>query len=289
MNKTTFELGDWRVDLLDGGGLSLDGGAMFGSVPRVLWERLIPPDEAHRIPLAMRLLVARNEKLGHRVLVDTGIGEKFDDRFESLFAIRRSPVVESLAAIGLETGDITHVILTHLHFDHAGGVSRRDGESIVPSFPAATHVLQRANLDEARSPNPRERASYLEENWKPLEDVRLELLDGTAEVLPGLRVDRSDGHTRGMQTLHIEGGGRVLFYPADLCPTSHHANLAYTMGYDLCPRTILEEKEAAWKRVLEEEAIVVFEHDPVVSFGRLSIERGKYRVMTQVDDRPTSR
>jgi len=279
-----LELGDWRVRVLDGGRLSLDGGAMFGSAPRALWERLIVPDERHRIPLAMRLLLLEHRVAGHRVLVDTGIGDKFDERFRDLFDVRNpvasagsSPLATLLAAHGLAVDDITHVLLTHLHFDHAGGVSIRDGERVVPSFPRAEHFLRRANLAEAEAPNPRERASYLAENVAPLHDTRLTLIDDDAEILPGLRVERSDGHTVGLQTVRVEGGGRVLRYVADVAPTAHHVHLPITMGYDLCSRQLLGEKERLWRAALDEEATIVFEHDAEVALARIAFDGRKYR------------
>jgi glyoxylase-like metal-dependent hydrolase (beta-lactamase superfamily II) len=286
-----LQLGDWRLDLLECGRFALDGGAMFGSVPRLLWENLIPPDPQHRIPLAMRLLLLRHRTANHIVLVDAGIGAKFDPRFQEMFAVQNPPAprasspLEStplagvLASAGVRVVEVTHVVLTHLHFDHAGGATVRAGGDVVPQFPRAEHFLQRANLDEARAPNPRERASYLADNVEPLASAaRLTLLDGAAEVLPGLSVEPSDGHTRGLHTLRVEGGGRAVYYVADLAPTSHHVHLPYTMGYDLCVRTILEEKRRLWDRAIAEEAIIVFEHDPYVRCGRMEVEGGRYRI-----------
>ncbi len=271
------QVGDWSVRTLWSGALALDGGAMFGSVPRGLWERLIPPDAHHRIPLAMRLLVLEHAPSGRVVLVDGGIGEKNDDAFRERFAVRSSPLLEVVTAAGVDPGRVTDVVITHLHFDHCGGLTRREGaDRVVPTFPEARHYLQRANRETALDPNPRERASYLRENIEPLEDVDLLLVDGDAELFPGLSVERSDGHTRGMQTVRIEGGGRVIRYLADLAPTHHHVRVPFTMGYDICARTMMEEKERLIAAACEEDATLIFEHDSKVAAARMVEEKGRW-------------
>ena len=296
-------LGDWRVHILECGRLSLDGGAMFGSVPRALWERHIAPDDRHRIPLAMRLLLLEHAD-GARVLVDTGVGDKYDDRFRDMFKVRnpvavagRTPLETVVAAAGTAPEAITHVVVTHLHFDHGGGVSRRagshvedsdvGGSGVEPVFPGAEHFLQARNLETARQPNARERASYLPANVEVLSAVPLGLLDGACEILPGLSVIPSEGHTAGMQVVRPEGGGQVVYYVADLSPTRHHVHLPYSMGYDQCARQVLEEKSALWPRVVEEDAVVVFEHDPVFAAGTIGRDRkGRFEVTQQVEFEP---
>ncbi len=257
---------------------------MFGSVPRGVWERRIPPDDRHRIPLAMRVLLLRHERTADVVLVDTGIGTKFDADFRDVLAIDNpesenstTPLEIALRSVDVEVSDVTALILTHLHFDHAGGVTVRCDGDVVPAAPRAEHFLQRANLETARSPNPRERASYLPENFQPLEAARLTLLDGEEEILPGVRVTPSSGHTAGMQTVRVEGGGRVLRFVSDLAPTSHHVHLPFTMGYDLSSRTIMREKEAAWRKAIDEEAVIVFQHDPVVVTGAVRFDGKRFR------------
>ncbi|MEM7262554.1 MAG: MBL fold metallo-hydrolase [Planctomycetota bacterium] len=282
--------GEWTVDLLDVGGLSLDGGSMFGSVPRGLWGQWIPPDEQHRIPLAMRCLLLRHASTGAVVLVDTGVGDKFDEKFANRFAVRAPegaaedlPLAYALGRVGVGLGEVTHVLLTHLHFDHGGGLSGRNASGdLAPTFPEATHWVQRQNLETAEAPNPRERASYLPDNVGPLRDAPLEIVDGETELLPGLSVLVSHGHTSGMQMVRLEGGGRVLFYPADLAPTHHHVPVAFTMGYDLCSREIMAEKSRIWPSMVEDEAVVVFEHDHGFAAGRLGVERGRYGVREEV-------
>jgi len=278
------KFGRWQVLTLPCGGLSLDGGAMFGSVPRVLWQKLISPDEEHRIPLAMRLLLIRDLDGDRLVLVDTGLGDKEDPSFCDRFAVEEpggnggTPLERALATVGVEARQVTDLVLTHLHFDHGGGVSRKSADGTYePAFPSARHWLQRSNLETAREPSRRERASYLPRNVDPLADVDLELLDGDEEIFPGISVERCDGHTLGMQTLRLEGGGRVLRYLADLAPTSHHLRLAFTMGYDICATTVLAEKERTLRAAHEEEALLVLEHDPVVAVSTI-VDRGGKRV-----------
>ncbi len=280
MSDFSWQCGDWQIRILECGRLALDGGSMFGSVPRGLWERLIAPDDHHRIPLAMRLLWLENSRLEAKVLVDTGIGEKGDPKFRERFAVDQPPGVleRGLTSVGASIDEVTHVVLTHLHFDHGGGATKLSGDQLVPTFPQAQHFLQRRNFETASHPNPRERASYLPENVEPLREVSLELLEGEEEVIPGLTLTPSHGHTAGMQTVRIEGGGRVLYYPTDLAPTHHHVRTAFTMGYDLCSREIMTEKTALFGRAYDEEALVIFEHDPEVAGGSVvADDRGGYR------------
>ena len=274
-----FEItaGDWTVRAIDGGAIALDGGAMFGSVPRPMWGRLIPPDGRHRIPLALRLLLLENERLGRRVLVDGGVGDKEDEAFRDRFGVDGAPLVQRLAAGGVEAESITDVIVTHLHFDHAGGLTRlaEDG-SAVAVLPGTRHHLQVSNRDNGLSPSVRERASYLRENIEPFLDGLLELSDGDGELFPGVRVERCDGHTVGMQTIRIEGGGVVVRYLADLAPTHHHLRIPFTMGYDICATTVMEEKQRMLDATVEEDAILVFEHDIQVAAARLVEEKGRW-------------
>ena len=283
MKSETWTLGDWRVDAFVAGQFALDGRAMFGSVPRALWEKRIAPDTLHRIPLLARLLLLRRNT-GEVVLVDTGMGNRFDARFAEMFAITPGPdrpasFVEPLQELGVGIDDITHVLLTHLHFDHSGGISIRRGESVEPVFASATHWVQRENFETAERPNAKEKASYLPENVQPLRETSLVLLDGPEELLPGLSVTPSHGHTRGMQTVRVAGGGKVLYYLADLAPTHHHLHLPFTMGYDINALDVMAEKEALLSRSVEEEAVVVFEHDSQVGSGRVQRERGRYSLI----------
>jgi len=269
-----------RLCALPGNTQRLDGGAMFGNVPRALWSRFHGPDEENRILLDLRVLLVED---GERcVLVDTGAGHQWSEKECSMFATRAGPepdVVAALRRAGRGPEDVTDVVLTHLHFDHAGGVTRRDASrGSVPTFPRATVHLQRANLETARRPNERERRSYLRHHWQPLLDEgRLRLLDGPGEVMPGIDVEVSEGHTTGLQVVHVQGEQGRFLYPADVVPLTTHVSVPWTMGYDLCPRTLMDEKRQLLGRAVDEGLVVVFEHDPAVAAARVESEDGRFR------------
>jgi glyoxylase-like metal-dependent hydrolase (beta-lactamase superfamily II) len=242
---------------------------MFGSVPKTIWGKTNPADERNRIRLAMRLLLIEGE--GRRILVDTGIGNKFAPKYEDIYAIdhSRGTLESGLAGLGLALDDITDCVLTHLHFDHAGGATARDGDRLRPRFPRARYYVQRANHDAAREPNLRERASYLPENFAPLmESGVLTLWEGAQSPWPGISLWTADGHTRGQQFVRVEGGGRVLYYVADLIPTASHVRVPYVMGYDVEPLRTMDEKAAFLSRACDEGAWVCLEHDPDIALAR---------------------
>jgi glyoxylase-like metal-dependent hydrolase (beta-lactamase superfamily II) len=266
-------IGDLRIHALDAGLQRLDGGAMFGVVPKPLWERRIPADEKNRIPLGLRcLLVEAPEAL---VLIDTGIGNKEGAKFRDIFGVENegdpTRLEDAIRAAGFSPKDIDIVLLTHLHFDHAGGatVLRPDG-SVEPAFPGARHVVQRGELEFASSPNERVRASYLERNLRPLVEAGVwSTVDGEAEITRGVRVLPTPGHTPFHQSVILESGGETACYLADLCPTVAHVPLPWIMGYDLEPLVTLETKREIWRRAGQEDWLLVFEHDAHTAWGRL--------------------
>jgi glyoxylase-like metal-dependent hydrolase (beta-lactamase superfamily II) len=264
----TLTLGDWTLHTIETGALWLDGGAMFGSVPRPLWSRLAPPDERNRIHLVMRclLLVGR----GRVVLVDDGLGDKSDAKFHEIFRVEAAPTLEdSLAHAGFGPADVTDVLLTHLHFDHAGGSTVRTPEGLRPRLPRARFQVQRRNWDNAHAPNPRERASYLRENFDPLEAAGvLDFRDGPGMAWPGVSLITAEGHTRGQQLVRIEGGGRVVYFVADLIPTAAHVRIPYVMGYDVAAIESMAEKQALLARAVDEGAWICLEHDPEIALAR---------------------
>ena len=254
------------VHPLDTGTFGLDGGAMFGVVPKPLWSRRVDADARNRIRLAMRcLLVDTGDRL---VLVDAGLGHKYDARFADLYAVDHdtATLARSLDALGVHPTDITDVVLTPLHFDHGGGVTARDGDgrlSLV--FPNARHHVQRRHWEAARRPNPREKASFFAENLDPLDaSGLLTFADGDGELLPGVRVRVAEGHTDAQQVVLVDTAEGVVAFAADLVPTSHHLAPAWTMGYDVRPLVSMEERAAFLADAARENWTLVFEHDPAV-------------------------
>jgi glyoxylase-like metal-dependent hydrolase (beta-lactamase superfamily II) len=262
----------------DHGFYRLDGGAMFGSVPKALWAGLIPADADNRIRLATNSPVL--DVGGRRFVADVGCGDKWSEKQRRIYGIEPAGPLPD----GPES--VTDVILTHLHFDHAGGLSRRvagSDDAVEPCYPRARHHVQEANLEVARAPGPRERASYLAENIGVLAQVTLEVARGDAELAPGIRVHRSDGHTRGLQWVEARGTRAVVAFPSDLVPTSRHLPVPYAMGYDMHVERLVAEKAAFLRRAVEEDWIVVFVHDAEVPAARIRLdEKGHYAVREAV-------
>jgi glyoxylase-like metal-dependent hydrolase (beta-lactamase superfamily II) len=269
-------IGSIRIHAIEAGLQRLDGGAMFGVVPRPLWERRIRPDERHRIPLALRcLLIEAPEAL---ILVDTGVGQKEDAKFRSIYGIENSGdpsrLEDGIRAVGFVPSDVEIVVLTHLHFDHAGGATRvREGGGLAPSFPGARHVVQSGELSFARRRNERIQASYLADNFEPIEEAGLwKLVEGETELTRGVHLLPTPGHTPHHQSVLIESDGETACYLADLCPTTAHVPLPWIMGYDLEPLVTLESKRSLWARAQEEDWLLIFEHDPLIPWGTLDEE-----------------
>jgi glyoxylase-like metal-dependent hydrolase (beta-lactamase superfamily II) len=278
MRMITF--GRFKVSLVNHGYYRLDGGAMFGTVPKTLWSRLIPPDDDNCIRLATRSLVV---DAGDRVFVaDIGCGEKWTDKFRAIYGIHNLAPAES----GFDPGRVTDIVLSHLHFDHGGGISKYglgSATEVELSFPQARIHLQADNYETARNPNPRERASYLKENVLVLEQADMHLVRGSEEIFPGLWVHQNNGHTRGQQWLEVRNDGASIVFPSDLVPTSRHLPLPYTMGYDMSAETLLEEKESFLDRAVAGNWIVVFVHDPDVPAGRVHMdEKGRFALKETV-------
>ena len=287
MPHTTFQVGRLRCHALEAGRQALDGGAMFGVVPKPLWERRIPADARNRIPLALRcLLVEHDDGL---VLIDTGLGNKEDAKFREIYGVQNEGATgctwleDALAELRYGTDDIRWVINTHLHFDHAGGNTYREPVERAPddptvrpsdrptlvSFPRATYVVQKGELEFARHTNERTAASYLRHNFEP---VTFRLTDGEAELLPGVRCLPTPGHVPYHQSVLVESGGERVCFLADLVPTSAHLPLPWIMGYDLQPLVTLESRRQLYRRAETEGWLLLFEHDPAVVAGRLGRE-----------------
>ncbi|PYT02602.1 MAG: MBL fold metallo-hydrolase [Acidobacteria bacterium] len=282
-----MQFGDYRVEVVPDAEFRLDGGAMFGVVPRALWQRVAPPDEENRVRLNANCLYV--EAAGERILVETGIGDKWSPRRVEMYAVRRERSLgESLQALtGCAPEDLTVVVNTHLHFDHAGGNTLLDDAGrAVPAFPNARYFVSRGEYEHAERPHERDRASYLPENWRPLaESGQLELKPADYEVVPGLRLETVTGHSRTMQCVRLERGGRTLFGFADLVPTRAHVPAAWVMGYDLYPVETLEAKRRMLPRAAREGWLCLFYHDPEAPLCRIVEEDGKLRAIGLNEER----
>ncbi len=269
----TREVGGIRIHALEAGLQRLDGGAMFGVVPKPLWERRIPADDRNRIPLALRcLLIEAPEAL---VLVDTGAGNKADARFRDIYGIENegdpTRLEDAIRAAGFTPADLDLVVLTHLHFDHAGGATRREPDgTIVPAFPGIPHIVQAEELAFSGSPNERIRASYLAENIAPITEAGLwRTVRGEHDLTRGVRLLPTPGHTPHHQSVLVEDAGETALYLADLCPTAAHIPLPWIMGYDLEPLVTLETKRRIWSEAEAARWLLVLEHDPLIPWGFL--------------------
>ena len=289
-----------KVSIINTGFFKLDGGAMFGIVPKRLWEKLNPPDENNLCTWSMRCLLIETDN--RKILVDTGIGDKQDARFRSHFEpFGEDSLLQSLGKQGLKAADITDVFLTHLHFDHCGGAimrntdgtSRDDREGVSqPTFPNATYWSNQKHWDWAMSPNPREQASFLKENFEPLKDWgHLKFVEHNGqEVFEGVKVHFQYGHTEAMMSLKIQMGDKTLFYCADTIPSSWHVNMPYVMAYDVQPLETLKEKAAILECAHTEGWYLIFEHDPLTECatvkknesGRIVVDK-KY-LLSEIND-----
>jgi glyoxylase-like metal-dependent hydrolase (beta-lactamase superfamily II) len=295
----TFQVGGLRCHALEGGRQRLDGGAMFGVVPRTLWKTRIEPDERNRIPLAMRcVLIEHSDGL---VLIDTALGNKEDAKFLDLYGVENqglegaTQLEDALASAGFLPRDVKWVINTHLHFDHAGGNTTMDPDlendprrHIRPAFPNATYVVQRGDLEFARHTNERTRASYLPHNFEPVAAAdRWRLLDGDTEVLPGISVRVTPGHVPFHQVVIIRHRGETAVFVGDLFPTTAHLPLPWIMGYDLEPLRTLESKRALLAEATAGGWRLIFEHDPRIVMG-VPVREGKGVVLQDVTVAPES-
>jgi glyoxylase-like metal-dependent hydrolase (beta-lactamase superfamily II) len=271
--RRSRELGRFRLHALEAGLQRLDGGAMFGVVPKALWERRIPADERNRIPLGLRcLLVETPDAL---VLIDTGVGNKESEKFLSIYGIENAGtptrLEDALRDAGFAPEDVDIVIDTHLHFDHAGGNTYRDAEGEVQlSFPRARYVVQRGEWEYAHWDNERVRASYLPDNFDPVERAgRFDFVEGEREIIPGIRVVPTPGHVPHHQSVVISSDGETACFLADLIPTAAHLPLPWIMGYEVEPLVTLESKRGLLERARREDWLLVFQHDATVAWGRL--------------------
>ncbi|MGM0589919.1 MAG: MBL fold metallo-hydrolase [Bacteroidota bacterium] len=282
LTHTTF--GPFELYTIDAGRFALDGGAMFGVVPKNLWSRQIQPDDNNRIPMAMRCLLIKSNETGRIYLIDSGSGTKFDEKFKNIYELDYSTynLMDSLAFHGFEPEDITDMVFTHLHFDHCGGSTyyNEDGE-LALTFPNATHWVTEAQWENAIHPNDREKASFLAENINPLKQAKkegqLKTVDQFHTYEPGLGTIIVNGHSRGQQLPLLQTGQQKLVFAADLIPTAAHVPLPWVMGYDMCAIDTLEEKKRVLKQAVEEEWHFYLEHDAHHELIQVVEEGGKFK------------
>jgi len=276
-----------QLSIVHAGFFKLDGGAMFGVVPRQLWTRLNPPDQNNMCTWAMRCLLIQTGD--RKILVDTGIGDKQDERFQAHFEPHGDEtLLGSIGELGFRAEEITDVLLTHFHFDHVGGAVRYNEKGqLQPTFPNATYWSNEVHYNWAYHPNMREKASFLKENFVPLrEQGRLQFIDvqdDDVEWLPGIKVRHLYGHTEAMMMPIIEIGERRVVYCADLLPSPYHIRLPYIMAYDVRPLHTLAEKERLLPEVDNEQTLCFFEHAPRIESGRIGKdEKGRYALLQEI-------
>jgi methylmalonyl-CoA epimerase len=277
ITPSTIRVGEIEIALLIDGFFYLDGGAMFGVIPKPLWERKAPADDRNRIRMAMRPALVNN---GSRtMLIDAGCGDKMSSPKQAdIYGFERDfNLTHSLAAAGVAPEAIDIVLASHLHFDHAGGFTVRESNGTVrPRFPRAQYVVRRGEWEDAQHPNERTRATYFPENFQPLADANvLQLVDEDATIMPGVRVRRTGGHTMHHQIVLIESAGKTAVFAADLLPTAAHLPEVWIMGYDLFPLDTLNFKRAFLREAIEHEYLILFEHDPDIAAGYIRERDGK--------------
>ncbi len=270
-----MKLGELTLNVISDGRLRLDGGALFGAVPKLLWERKLKPDRRNRVVLGLNCLLIRSPQ--RTVLVDTGVGIKLSDALKERYGFTSSHLIRSLRACGVTPREVDTVVLTHLHFDHAGGSTKYDRSgNPVATFPRAKYLIQRACWEEANAPNERNRASYRPEDFLPLmERAQVQLLDGDAEIMPHVWARPTGGHSLGHQIVTIEGRSERIAFLGDLVPTNYHLGLPYIAAFDDAPNETLEQKRRLLALIEREGWLMVFSHDDTYKAGYLDQRNGK--------------
>jgi len=285
-----MQLGEWKFRAFHDGRFKLDGGAMFGVVPKIFWQKMHPADDLNRIDLDLRCLLVDNG--GRRILVDTGMGDRWTEKQLGVFSLvrRTNQLVAELAEAGITRESITDVVLTHLHFDHCGGALREEAGGLRPVFSQARHWVQKRHWEWAGDPSERDQASFRGDDFQALaEHGQLQLVDGAREIIPGVRVTPVSGHTPGQQIVEFHTGQGTVVFVADLLPFLSQLHVPWIMGFDLNPLLTVTEKKLFLTRAVEDRYILVFEHDPDNEAATVEFEDGKFkpgRVFTLADGPP---
>ena len=279
-----MQIGKYKVQMIDAGRYKLDGGAMFGVVPRTLWQKENPADEKNRIQMSLNTLLLVSA--GRVILIDSGVGNKFSDKFKEIYDIdySQTSLMKSLAEKNIQPEDVTDVILTHLHFDHVGGATHSDPDGqIRPQFPNANYYVQKKQLEWAQKGFPKDRTSYISENFEPLNGSgKLKILEGPQKLMEGVELILSEGHTVAQQMVKISGQSENLVYLADLIPMTAHLNLPWVMAYDLHPVQTIQEKEEILETAIKKEWLLFFEHDPRIHCGQVYKSEKGYQLKNSI-------
>jgi Zn-dependent hydrolases, including glyoxylases len=262
-----MKIGDYKILMADDGTFKLDGGAMFGVVPKTIWQKFFKPDDQNRIELSTNTLIIRYKKF--TALVDLGMGDKFDEKQLAIYDIKREKnLIQNLEGMGIHRDEVTHVIITHGHLDHTGWATMRVKNSIIPTFPNAKYYFQEDTYEEIKFPNEKTRPNYNYLNFENLDD-QLEIIRGDEEIFPGLELMKTGGHTKGHQVPILRAGNRTVIYFGDLLPTASHIKPAYIMAYDLYPMDTFYKKKELLEKANEEQWIITLEHEPVKKVVKL--------------------
>lgn len=275
-----MKLGTFELHLLSDGTFRLDGGSMFGVVPKALWQKTNPSDDQNRILMGLNALFVRTDE--KNILIETGIGNRLDQKSKGIFGVEQTKtLMDRLNALGVKPEDMDMVICSHLHFDHVGWNTLEEGGTFIPTFPKATYVVQRSEWEAAVHPNIRTEMNYSVEHFQPLQEHGvLRLVEDGEQVTDGVQVIHTGGHTDGHQVIKIESEGKTALFLADLVPLISHIRIPYVMSYDLYPMQTIQAKERILKQALEEEWLLIFVHSPTVGMGYLRDKEGKRTVET---------
>ena len=262
-----MQIGKYKLSIITSGYAGLDGGAMFGIIPKPLWQRTNPADEANRIKLSTRHLIL--ESGNRKIIIDTGMGNKWDEKSKKIYAIdEKNSMQSALASAGLKMNDITDVILTHLHFDHTGGSTKLENGKLVPAFPNAKYYVQKKHYDWAVNPSEKDRGSFIKDNFVPLFDAGvIEFTNGNQQLDDEIELIETNGHTFAQQMVKISDSSNTVLFCADLIPLISHIPLPYIMGFDIQPLVTLQEKKQFLSEAVHKNWKLFFGHDPEIAFA----------------------